>query len=101
MFENKKPTRRCMNPLNMRKDTSDKRYSYKLTEDGIVRRGVDESEWPFSDTPHPDGDQSILACPNCGSGEYLHNEDGNRNKFCGQCGTAINWEPATEQGSAE
>ena len=30
-------------------------------------------------------------CPNCGSGEYLHNEDGNRNRFCGQCGKAIAW----------
>ena len=28
--------------------------------------------------PHPDGDESILACPTCGSGEYLYNEDGNR-----------------------
>ena len=25
------------------------------------------------------------------SGEYLHNEDGNRNRFCGQCGKAIAW----------
>lgn len=26
--------------------------------------------------PYPDGDESILACPNCESGEYLYNEDG-------------------------
>ena len=26
-------------------------------------------------SPFPDGDKSILACPNCGSGEYLHNQD--------------------------
>lgn len=24
-------------------------------------------------SPYPDGDKSILACPNCGSGEYLYN----------------------------
>ena len=42
-------------------------------------------------SPYPDGDRSILACPSCGSGEYLWNEDGNRNHFCGQCGQAIDW----------
>ena len=42
-------------------------------------------------SPYPDGDHSILACPSCGSGEYLWNEDGNRNNFCGQCGQAIDW----------
>lgn len=42
-------------------------------------------------SPHPDGDKSILACSNCGSGEYLHNEDGNENAFCGQCGSPISW----------
>lgn len=42
-------------------------------------------------SPYPDGDRSILACPSCGSGEYLWNKDGNRNHFCGQCGQAIDW----------
>ena len=41
--------------------------------------------------PHPGGDERILACPCCGSGEYLHNEDGNEQRFCGQCGQAIDW----------
>ena len=27
-----------------------------------------------------------------GSGEYLHNEDGNKNRFCGQCGQSITWD---------
>ena len=40
---------------------------------------------------HPDGDEHIIACSVCGSGEYLHNEDGNRNIFCGQCGKRILW----------
>ena len=30
-------------------------------------------------------------CPMCGSGEYLHNEDGNENNFCGQCGAPLDW----------
>lgn len=30
-------------------------------------------------------------CPRCGSGEYLHNEDGNENNFCGQCGCPLDW----------
>lgn len=30
-------------------------------------------------------------CPRCRSGEYLHNEDGNKNDFCGQCGCALDW----------
>lgn len=33
-----------------------------------------------------------FTCPHCGSRDYLKNEDGNRNKFCGQCGKALNWE---------
>lgn len=43
-------------------------------------------------SPYPDGDKSILSCPNCGSGEYLHNQDEAENAFYGQCGQAILWE---------
>lgn len=45
-------------------------------------------------SPYPDGDIHILACSNCGSGEYLHNEDGNQNAYCGQCGQVIEWKEA-------
>lgn len=31
-------------------------------------------------------------CPICGSGEYMTNEDGNENSYCGQCGTPLDWE---------
>ncbi len=41
--------------------------------------------------PYPDDDDSILACPYCGSGEYLHNPDENENQYCGQCGQKIDW----------
>lgn len=30
-------------------------------------------------------------CPICKSGEYMTNEDGNRNNFCGQCGQYLDW----------
>lgn len=44
------------------------------------------------ESPYPDGDMSIEACPCCGSGEYLHNQDENRNEYCGQCGQRIKWD---------
>lgn len=43
-------------------------------------------------SPFPDGDTGIICCPRCGSGEYLHNGDGNENEYCGQCGQWIDWE---------
>lgn len=45
-------------------------------------------------SPYPDGDKSVLACPRCGSGEFLHNADEAENAYCGQCGQAIEWEGA-------
>lgn len=44
-------------------------------------------------SPFPDGKKSTyLACPNCGSSEYLYNaEDEERNDYCGKCGQAIDW----------
>ena len=41
--------------------------------------------------PHPEDYPIVLACPACGSGEDLYNEDGNAQRFCGQCGQAIDW----------
>lgn len=42
--------------------------------------------------PFEDDDPYIECCGICKSGEYLRNEDGNRNVFCGQCGQKINWD---------
>lgn len=53
------------------------------------RMGVEALRRRVPESPYPDGDAGVLACPSCGSGEYLHNEDGNRCRFCGQCGQAI------------
>ena len=40
---------------------------------------------------NPFAEEGIIACQYCGSGEYLYNEDGNRNSYCGQCGSKIDW----------
>ena len=57
--------------------------------DNAERHDADALNIPAS--PYPDGDKGVLACPYCGSGEYLHNADENENAFCGQCGQAIKW----------
>ena len=45
----------------------------------------------------PLAEEGIIACQYCGSGEYLYNEDGNRNSYCGQCGSKSDW-PEDEDG---
>ena len=62
----------------------------------ILLRHLQSKETPES--IHPDGDIHITACSRCGSGEYLHNEDGNQNAFCGQCGQAIDWKENMQEG---
>lgn len=47
-------------------------------------------------SPYPDADKEVLGCANCRSGEYLHNEDGWKNHFCGLCGQAIDWGDGNE-----
>lgn len=64
--------------------------SIDLVEEAC-RIGMNALQLKILRSPYPDGDKSILACPNCGSGEYLYNEDGAENSFCGQCGQAIDW----------
>lgn len=41
-------------------------------------------------------DVLLPHCPECGSGEYMTNEDENFNNFCGQCGTRLDWSAYTE-----
>lgn len=40
---------------------------------------------------YPDDDSSVEACPTCGSGEYLYNDDGAICRYCGQCGQRLDW----------
>lgn len=56
------------------------------------RMGRDALRLHIPKPPYQDALCDVLECPNCGSGEYLHNEDGTPNDFCGQCGQAIDWE---------
>lgn len=66
------------------------------------RMGVEALRRRVPESPYPDGDAGVMACPSCGSGEYLHNEDGNRCRFCGQCGQAIDWDgDAGEEAEAD
>ena len=38
------------------------------------RMGVEALRRRVPESPYPDGDAGVLACPSCGSGEYLHND---------------------------
>lgn len=49
--------------------------------DNAERHDADALNIPAS--PYPDGDKGVMACPNCGSGEYLHNAERKRNAFAG------------------
>ena len=42
-----------------------------------------------------------MACPRCGSGEYLYDEDGREQNYCGQCGQKIDWSRPPEGEEAE
>ena len=37
-----------------------------------------------------------IACPNCGSDEFLYNRNGNKNKYCGKCGKRIAWDKSEQ-----
>ena len=37
------------------------------------------------------GHEVFSHCVVCGSSEYLHNENLEENRFCGQCGTKLDW----------
>lgn len=53
-----------------------------------------EGDILYRNTPmsiYPDGDSSVEACPTCGSGEYLYNDDGAICRYCGQCGQRLDW----------
>lgn len=74
------------------------RFYQRKLYNGIYREkigafdvAISASEKQVGKKPYPDDDSSILACPYCGSGEYLHNLDGNVNQYCGQCGQKIDW----------
>lgn len=77
----------------------------------VARRALDETEYKgktlrewveminefdsAKEKPIPPCEEhvpEILFCGVCKSGEYLYNEDGSRNTYCGKCGHKIDWE---------
>lgn len=61
-------------------------YESLAVVEEACQMGMEALKLRIPRSPYPDGDKSILACPNCRSGEYLHNQDEAENPFCGQCG---------------
>lgn len=70
---------------------------YKEVEEAC-RCGRDAVLKLVKKSPYPDGDTSIYACAYCGCGEYLFNEDGRHNRYCGNCGQAIDWDAEFDDG---
>ena len=64
------------------------------------RMGMVALKMQIPEVPLAPGAIFDFTCPHCGSRDYLKNEDGNRNKFCGQCGKALDWGCAVEGGEA-
>ena len=77
----------------------------KIEQDILANMAERIAKYDYYNTPkspYPDGDTSILECPCCGSGEWLHNADESAANFCGQCGQAIDWtEPEVHCGDCE
>ena len=57
-----------------------------------ILQGMVALKMQIPEVPLAPGAIFDFTCPHCGSRDYLKNEDGNRNKFCGQCGKALDWE---------
>lgn len=64
------------------------------------RMGMVVLKMQIPEVPLAPGAIFDFTCPHCGSLDYLKNEDGNRNKFCGQCRKALDWGCAVEGGEA-
>ena len=67
-------------------------YDSLETVQEACRMGMVALKMQIPEVPLAPGAIFDFTCPHCGSRDYLKNEDGNRNKFCGQCGKALDWE---------
>lgn len=63
-------------------------YDSLETVQEACRMGMVALKMQIPEVPLAPGAIFDFTCPHCGSRDYLKNEDGNRNKFCGQCGKA-------------
>ena len=61
-------------------------YDSLETVQEACRMGMVALKMQIPEVPLAPGAIFDFTCPHCGSRDYLKNEDGNRNKFCGQCG---------------
>lgn len=67
-------------------------YDSLETVQEACRMGMVALKMQIPEVPLAPGAIFDFTCPHCGSRDYLKNDDGNRNKFCGQCGKALDWE---------
>lgn len=44
---------------------------------------------------NPFAKSGTCMCQYCSSKTYLYNDDGNRNRFCGNCGNKLDWPEAS------
>ena len=76
-------------------------YDSLETVQEACRMGMVALKMQIPEVPLAPGAIFDFTCPYCGSRDYLKNEDGNRNKFCGQCGKALfecsKFPPCTER----
>lgn len=49
-------------------------------------------EMRIKKTVHPYWTGNSAACSYCASAQFLYNEGGRRNRFCGECGQMLDWE---------
>ena len=75
-------------------------YDNLETVQEACRMGMVALKMQIPEVPLAPGAIFDFTCPHCGSRDYLKNEDGNRNKFCSQCGKALDWGCAVEGGEA-
>lgn len=66
-------------------------YDSLETVQEACRMGMVALKMQIPEVPLAPGAIFDFTCPHCGSRDYLKNEDGKRNKFCGQCGKALDW----------
>ena len=66
---------------------NDKRVERDFCCDNWKEKIKNTREEPKSIISDKDGNYG--TCPNCGSGDYLYNKNGEQNEYCGKCGQKL------------
>ena len=84
----------CKSHYQLNEDLSIPDRCHSYCEDEVIRNCKECSNLEFRKVGHGVMYSSTVApfCPVCGSGEWMYNEDGNENDYCGQCGTRLDWD---------